>query len=58
MNSKFKIPMAILQIIVGVLGVAVCIKLIISGGKVEMIVIAILLAFLGLTNGIRGIVNK
>lgn len=58
MNSKLKIPIAILQIIVGVLGFAVCIKNVLYGGKAEMTAIAILLTILGLTNGIKGISDK
>jgi hypothetical protein len=57
MNNKFKLLLAILQIIVGILAAVVFVKNILTGGKTEMTVLALVMMILGLVYGVRGVCN-
>lgn len=55
MNNKFRVILAFLQIITGLLGFIVFVQSIFTGGKLTTMIFSFLLMILGLLNGIRGL---
>lgn len=57
MNKKFKISLAILQIITGILGAVVFVKGILNHGELTMTIMSFILMVLGLILGFKGLYN-
>lgn len=60
MGNKYRYVLSMLQIIAGILAAIVFAKIIVYGGKIELILISLMAMILGVANGVRGIreINK
>lgn len=58
MKNKYRVILAILQIVVGMLAAVIFVKNIVYKGNLEMTLISLMAMLLGVANGVRGIRDK